>query len=162
LHLWKNGKCVIYLASSRSNASYLFPWKLQQIQRASTNATKWHFYLDQWTNSVFHLCFIHTFIPDTILSECPSAAICHMAITYKGIWVGRFNFCCHTTASDIMGQHHKIGGITFGAALVVLPDMKSGIRIAPPVAILQMVFEYILPKHWNFFNTRGSKEEGKI
>ena len=47
-----------------------------------------------WKNSVKLLCFIHT---DTILSDCPSAAICHTARNCNGILVGRFNFYCHPT-----------------------------------------------------------------
>ena len=47
-----------------------------------------------------HLCFVCTSVSDTILSECPSAV--------------------PPTASDSVSQHHKIGGITFRAALVPL------------------------------------------
>jgi len=41
-----------------------------------------------WRSSLTHLCFIHTSVSDTILSNCPSAAICHMAIKYNGMLVG--------------------------------------------------------------------------
>lgn len=43
-----------------------------------------------------------------------------MATKFKGIFVGRFNFYYLTSniASDAMDQHYKIGGITFGAALL--------------------------------------------
>ena len=34
---------------------------------------------------------------DAILSDCPSAAICHMARKCNGILAGRFNPYCHTT-----------------------------------------------------------------
>mgnify|MGYP001859272356 CR=1 FL=1 len=49
-----------------------------------------------WRNSMTHLCFIRTPKSD-ILSDCPSAAICHMATKYNGILVGRFSLYCHTT-----------------------------------------------------------------
>ena len=58
---------------------------------------------------------------DTILSDCPSAAIFGMVIKCNGVLAGRFNLYSHPTKSicDVMVQHNKIGGITFGAALVV-------------------------------------------
>jgi len=67
-----------------------------------------------------HLCFIRASMSDTILSDCPSAAICHMATTCNEILVRRFSFyfMSPTSASDIMGHYHKIGGITFIAAVV--------------------------------------------
>ena len=43
------------------------------------------------------LCFICTSTSDTILSDCPSAAICHGATKGIGILLGRFNPYCHTT-----------------------------------------------------------------
>jgi len=49
-----------------------------------------------WRNSVTHVCFIHTFMSDSILSDCPSAAICHTT-TWNGILVGRFNLYWSTT-----------------------------------------------------------------
>ena len=33
----------------------------------------------------------------SLLSYCPSAAICHMATKWSGILVGRFSPCCHPT-----------------------------------------------------------------
>ena len=44
-----------------------------------------------------HLHFIHPFTSDAILSDCPSAAICHTTTTCSGILVGKFILCCHTT-----------------------------------------------------------------
>jgi len=61
---------------------------------------------------------------DAILSDCPSAANCHIAATCNGTLVGRFNLYCHTTNSDIMGQDDKIGGINFGATLTVLKKVN--------------------------------------
>ena len=64
-------------------------------------------------------CFIFTSMSGAIVSDCPSAAICHMAITCNGILVGRFNLYCHTTSihPNVVGQHNKIG-VTFRACLV--------------------------------------------
>ena len=74
-----------------------------------------------WSNSATHLCFVCTSVSDTIVSDCPSAAICHVAAKCKGMLGRRFHLYCHTTNihSDTVGQHNKIGGITFGSALVV-------------------------------------------
>ena len=50
-----------------------------------------------WRNSVTHLCFLCTSMSDTILSDCPSAAMCHMTTTTcDRILVGSLNCCCHT------------------------------------------------------------------
>ena len=67
-----------------------------------------------------HLCPILTSTSDAILTDCPSVAIHH--ITHSREWSiqihGRYHLYCHippTSDSDTVGQHHKIGGITFGA-----------------------------------------------
>jgi len=46
----------------------------------------------------------HSFAPspsisDAILSECPSATVCHTATPYKGILAGKFILRCRTTNS---------------------------------------------------------------
>jgi len=44
---------------------------------------------------ITHLYFIHALMSDTVLSDCPSAALCHTATTCNGILVGRFSlYCC--------------------------------------------------------------------
>jgi len=50
-----------------------------------------------WSNSVPHLCYIPTPMLDAVVSDCPSAAICHSATTCNRILVGRFNLYCPTT-----------------------------------------------------------------
>jgi len=50
----------------------------------------------QWV-PFFCLCFICTPISDAILSDCPSAAVCHTATTCNRMLVGRFNLYCHPT-----------------------------------------------------------------
>ena len=37
------------------------------------------------------------FMSDAILSDCPSAAICHIATKRNGMLVRRVNLCCHIT-----------------------------------------------------------------
>lgn len=47
-------------------------------------------------NSVPHLCFICASMSETIRSDCPSTAICHIATKRNALLVGRFIHCCHT------------------------------------------------------------------
>ena len=54
---------------------------------------------------------------DAILSECPSAAVCHMAIKYR-LKGSTFTAIPPPSASDIVGQHNEIGSITFVATCV--------------------------------------------
>ena len=70
-----------------------------------------------WRNSVSYFCFLWTSVSDAVLSDCPSAVICHMAAKWNGILAGRFSLYRKppVSASDVAGQHHKIGGITFRA-----------------------------------------------
>ena len=54
-------------------------------------------FFSAWRNPVTHLCFIYTSISGTILSDCPSAAVCHTATTRNKILVGRFSLYHHST-----------------------------------------------------------------
>ena len=58
---------------------------------------QWGTFFSAWKNSMTPLCLIRTSMSDTIVSDCPSAAICHMAKKCHGLLVGRFNLNCHTT-----------------------------------------------------------------
>jgi len=49
-----------------------------------------------WRNSVTQLCSLCTFMPDAILPDCPSAAICHTATKWKRIVAGRFSLYQHS------------------------------------------------------------------
>ena len=62
---------------------------------------------------------------DTIVSECPSAAICHTATTCSGHWWegSPSTVVPPAPASDAVGQHNKIGGITLAAALVEYSEL---------------------------------------
>jgi len=79
----------------------------QWVQFFPSGVVQWH-------------SFICTSMSDAILSDCPSAAICHTATTCNGILAGMFNLYCHTTNIHLWlcGRLHKIEGITFRAALV--------------------------------------------
>ena len=64
---------------------------------------------------------------DAILSDCPSAAICHtqQQIVTEYLWEGSTSSAIPpTSTSDIVGQHNKIGGITFRAALICSNSAK--------------------------------------
>ena len=52
------------------------------------------FHMEEIRDTPLLIC---TSMSDAIVSDCPSAVICHMATTFNGILVGRFNFYCHTT-----------------------------------------------------------------
>jgi len=52
----------------------------------------------------WHLCFIHIFRSDSILSDYSSTANCYMATNCNEILVGSFNLYCHGT--NIYLRHH--------------------------------------------------------
>ena len=68
---------------------------------------------------MLHLCSMHASMSDAILSDRPSAAMCGRATKYNGILVegSTSTTIPPASTSDVMGQHNKIGGITFEAAL---------------------------------------------
>ena len=72
-----------------------------------------------WRISVTNFIFISSFTSDTILSDCPSAAVCHMAKKCNGILVGgsASTVTPPTSTFEVVSQHNK-EGITFEAALV--------------------------------------------
>jgi len=63
---------------------------------AKTDECQWPPCFSTWRNLIPHLRFIHPSMSEAILSNCLSAAICHTAIKWNGILVGRFHLCCHT------------------------------------------------------------------
>ena len=87
-------------------------------QRTSTNASGWCFFCME--NLITHLCSTHTSLSDAIRSHCPSAAVRHTqqhALEY--CWeASASNAIPPTSASAIMGQQNKTGGIVFGAAIL--------------------------------------------
>jgi len=90
------------------------------IQKHSANldVCQWVPFFSTWRNSVTHHS---TFMSGAILSLCLSAAICHIAPERNGIeywWESLTSaVTLPTSASDIIGQHHKKWGIVFGAVL---------------------------------------------
>ena len=50
-----------------------------------------------WSNSGPHLCFMHTFMSDTIFSGCLSAAICPTATKLNVVLSGGFNLSYRAT-----------------------------------------------------------------
>lgn len=69
-----------------------------------------------WWNSVAHFCFIHTLMLDTLLSNCSSAAICHMTTTCNGILTGRLSLYCRITN---MWPNRIYFCITFRSVVIV-------------------------------------------
>ena len=77
--------------------------------------------VSSWRNSVAYLCFTYTPMSDAILSDFPSAASCHMATNTEYWREGSTSIVTPpTSTSDVMGQHNKLGGITFRATFVFL------------------------------------------
>mgnify|MGYP001854630505 FL=1 len=64
---------------------------------ASINEHQWVPFFSTWRNSVTDFCFMCISMSDTIVSDCPSTAICHTATKCNGILVERFKPYCHTT-----------------------------------------------------------------
>ena len=66
--------------------------------------------------------YISKFMSDIVLSDCPSAAICHMEAKCNRILLGKLNlYCCvPPSASDVMGQHNKKGGIPLRASHIYI------------------------------------------
>ena len=67
---------------------------------ASVDECQWVQFFPTWRNSMTHLCFICTATSGAVLSDCPPAAICHVAMKCNGILKGRFTLYCHTTNTD--------------------------------------------------------------
>ena len=67
---------------------WLLPFGLISVQQASIMSIV--AIVCVWRNSVAHLCFIHTSMSDTTLSDCPSSAICHTATKCYRILAGKF------------------------------------------------------------------------
>ena len=88
------------------------------IQQTSMNVNGCHFF-SAWRNSVTHLRFILTLPCQTQL--CQSASLLPYIAqqqTAADLWEGLTSTDIQPSTSDIMSQHNKIGGITFGLALV--------------------------------------------
>ena len=71
----------------------------------SIDECQWVQFFSAWRSSVTHICFIHTSMSETILSDCPSAAICRTTAKCNRILVGSFNLCWHITS--ICLWHHE-------------------------------------------------------
>jgi len=64
------------------------------VQQVSVNVSGcYFFYLEEFSSALL----LHTSKSDAMLSDCPSAAICHLATKCNGVLVGRFSFYCHAT-----------------------------------------------------------------
>jgi len=64
------------------------------------------------------LCFICTSMSDSILSDCPSAAIWQKHVT-EYWWEGSTSTALPSPpTSDVVGQYNQMEGITFRAVLV--------------------------------------------
>ena len=111
--------------TSPTTSLYSYPlFSLHKIS-ASVNLCQSVHFFSAWRKSATYHCFICTSMWDAIESDCSSAAICHIETKCNGILVWRFHIYCHSTvsptsASDVVDQHNKMGGIIFTAALVCI------------------------------------------
>jgi len=105
-----------------------------------------------WRNSVTHLCFILTSMSDTIVSECPSAAICHeQQNVMEYCWKGSPSTAIPPTSiSDIEGPHN--GGLIFRAAHIDL-DLHSLLNVYVwnvNHVLCQNIFQFLSKNFWCF------------
>jgi len=94
------------------------------IQQVSMNGSGCHFFLHGGIQ--FHTFASSAFpsMSDAILSECPSLlpSVMRQQHVMEHWWEGSASTAIPpASTSDMVGQDHKIGGITFGAALIALP-----------------------------------------
>ena len=87
------------------------------VQQPSMNTNGCHvFHVQEFSDTLF---FISTSMSGTILSDCCFTAICHGGGT-EYWWEGSTSTAIPpTSTSNAMGQHNKIGSITFRAALIL-------------------------------------------
>ena len=105
-----------------------------------------------WRNSILPLCFIHTSMSDTILSDCSSAAISLHTTKCNRILVecSTSPAIPQTSASDVVRQHKKTGSTTFRATLVhskVISWRKNRRKIKEFSFKLVLCWFYRLIKH---------------
>ena len=86
---------------------------------ANVNECQWMPFFLHGGIQDFRRYFTRTFMSDTILSNCSSAAICHIATKYNSMLAesSASTAIPPTSISNVMGQHNKTEGITFGGAL---------------------------------------------
>jgi hypothetical protein len=86
---------------------------------ASVVECQWVQFFSAWRNSVTNLCTSMTY---AILSDYSSAVICRMTTILIDYWRegSTSTVIPPISASNVMGQHNKIGCITFGAPLVIM------------------------------------------
>ena len=97
---------------------------------ASSNECQWVPLFQHWGIQWHTFASWVLLVSDTILPDCPSAAICHLAKKCNRVLVGRFNLC-HTTSICLWchGIHRKIEDVTFRAALVPLLKLHSSKKL---------------------------------
>ena len=90
-HCWNSTHCLTVLISIFSLYKH----------SSSSNERQCVPFFSAWRNSMAHIFFVCISMSGTILSDCPSAAICHKTTKYNRIFLGRFNLYYHTTNIDL-------------------------------------------------------------
>jgi hypothetical protein len=81
------------------------------VQQASIDVMWCNFFCFAWRTSVTHLCFVRISMPDAILPDCSSAAICRTATELTNyLWVGSPSTSIPPAyVYNVLDQHTKIG-----------------------------------------------------
>ena len=118
------------------------------VQQTSVNVTESHFFgMEEFSDTLL----LHTHpMPESILSDC-LLLCCHLPHSNKmewdsgGIlWDTISTAIPPTSASSVMGQHYKIGRITFGAALVLNTFFFSlNVLVTNPKAVFLFVCLFV-------------------
>lgn len=83
-------------------------------------------------NSIPHLCFIQTSLSDAIFCQTTPLLLSVTWQQYKKEywWEGSFSPAIPPSASDVVSQYNKIGGVTFAFALILWEDcVQKGNKI---------------------------------
>lgn len=88
-------RCHCYLYWNAPFATSLCSYKLFGLHKHSESIDEYQwvpflFFFNTWRNSMTQLCFIWTSMSNTILSDCLSSIIHHMATRHNGIQSGSF------------------------------------------------------------------------
>jgi len=81
-----------------------------------------------WRNSVIHICIVHTSRSDIILSDAPLlSSLTQQHNLREHWWKGSTSAVVPPSASDVAGQHNKIGGIILRAVLVYVVCLSTSV-----------------------------------
>jgi len=109
----------------------LYPLFGIQKHSPSISECQWLHFCSTWRNSVIHLCLIDTSTSDAICQTAPLLpSVTQQQNGTDYWWEGSTHAAIPpTSASDVVGQHNKIEGIAFGAALMKSSYLNSRVLL---------------------------------